>query len=410
MIERFISRLTQALATALIVTGVAAAQSPGASPPSPASLANATAPAPEVDRPLAPPAIAAPPVTVPPPSNLGDGPPLPARPFSITRASKRLDEVIARDAKLEMLNDKFGLTEGPVWVPEGRSGYLLFVDMLSNAIYKLTDDKTVSVFLYRAGYSGTDLLHAGIQTRRGRANVLLIGPQCTDRDAEGRILWCASNDGAIMRLEKDGTRTIMANNYQGKRFDGPNDMAIKSDGAIYFTDVDTGLRDGRLSPLKQLPFAGVYLVKDGKVTLLLDDKALGGNPNGIGLSPDEKYLYLTSGFKKLMRYEIREDDTLGAGMLFAEGDGIGDGLKVDERGDVFSTGGAGPGEVRITAPDGTFLGLLNIPLPGTEPKREFCALNDAFGGADRKTLYIMGGEAVFKIRVKIPGIVPGPTH
>jgi gluconolactonase len=265
--------------------------------------------------------------------------------------------------------------------------------------------------MYKAGYSGKDLLHAGIQTRRGRANVLLIGPECTGRDSQGRILWCASNDGAIMRLEKDGnTRTIIANNYQGKRFNGPNDMDIKANGSIYFTDADTGLRDGRQSPLKQLPFAGVFLVKDEKVTLLLDDKQLGGGPNGIALSPDGKFLYLTSGGKKLMRYEVKDDDTLGAGSLFNEGDGIGDGLKVDKRGNIYATGGAGPGEVRIMAPDGKLLGMLHIPLWFKEPKREICALNVAFGDPDGKTLYIAAGEAVFKIRLKAAGVLPGPPQ
>jgi len=396
--------------TTLMACVASFAQSPGAPPSNQASLAAATPPAAETHRLSAPPAVTAPPIApIPPPGNLGDGPVLPARPFSITRADPELDRIISPNAKLETLGDRFGLTEGPVWVPARPAGYLLFVDMLSNVIWKMTPDKHVSVFLYRAGYSGSDLLHAGIQTRRGRANVLLIGPECTSRDSEGRVLWCASNDGAIMRLEKDGSRTILANNYQGKRFDGPNDLAIKSDGAIYFTDTDTGLRDGRFSPLKQLPFTGVYLIKDNKVTLLVDNTALGGSPNGIGLSPDEKYLYLTSGFKKLMRYEVKDDDTLGAGVVFAEGDGIGDGLKVDKHGDVFSTGGAGPGEVRITSPEGKFLGLLNMPLPGTEPKREICALNDAFGDRDGKALYIMGGETVFKIRLKVPGIIPGPA-
>jgi gluconolactonase len=389
----------------------AGAQAPGTADPSRASLATATAPAPDTARLVAPPALAAPPgPPIPAPFTLGDGPPLPARPFSITRSDPALDGIISPKAKLELLDDHFGLTEGPVWVPEGKSGYLLVVDMLANAIYKITPDKKVSVFMYRAGYSGTDLLHAGIQTRRGRANVLLIGPECTSRDAQGRIVWCASNDGAIMRLERDGTHTILANNYQGKRFDGPNDLAIKADGAIYFTDADTGLRDGRLSPLKQLPFAGVFLIKDDKVTLLVDDKALGGGPNGIALSPDGKYLYLTSGAKKLMRYVVKADDTLGEGTLFAEGDGIGDGLKVDKRGNVFSTGGAGPGEIRITSPEGKLLGMLNMPLYDTEPKREINALNDAFGDPDGKALYIAAGESVFKIRLKTEGILPGPAQ
>jgi len=272
----------------------------------------------------------------------------------------------------------------------------------------MTPDKKVSVFLYSAGYSGKDLLHAGIQTRRGRANVLLIGPECTTRDSQGRVLWCASNDGAIMRLEQDNTRTVIANNIEGKRFNGPNDMTLKSDGAIFFADTETGLRDGKLSPLRQIPYGGIYLVKDDKVALLLDEKALGGGPNGIALSPDEKYLYLSAGQSKIMRYPLKSDDTLGEGTLFAEGPGIGDGIKVDKQGNVYSTGGAGPGEVLIVSAEGKRLGLLNIPLWDGEPKREICALNVGFGDPDGKSLYIMAGEAVFKIRLKVAGIIPGP--
>jgi gluconolactonase len=392
-----------------LMANPASAQAPGQAQPPASALSTATAPAPEVGRVVAPPAVPAPPVPpIPPPFTLGDGPPLPARPFSITKLDPALDAIVAPNAKLDLLDDHFGLTEGPVWVPEGKSGYLLFVDMLSNVIWKMTPDKKVSVFLYSAGYSGKDLLHAGIQSRRGRANVLLIGPECTTRDSQGRILWCASNDGAIMRLEKDNTRTVLANNIDGKRFNGPNDMTMKSDGAIFFADTETGLRDGKLSPLRQIPYGGIYLVKDDKVTLLLDEKALGGGPNGIALSPDEKYLYLSAGTSKIMRYPLKSDDTLGEGTLFAEGPGIGDGIKVDKLGNVYSTGGAGPGEVLIVSAEGKRLGLLNIPLFDGEPKREICALNVAFGDPDGKGLYIMAGEAVFKIRLKVAGIIPGP--
>ncbi|MEP7244442.1 MAG: SMP-30/gluconolactonase/LRE family protein [Gammaproteobacteria bacterium] len=389
---------------------VAHAQAPGQAGPNPASLATATAPAAETDRPMAPPAVAAPPIGPNAPAfTLGDGPPLPARPFSMTKSDPALDEIISPKAKLELVDDHFGLTEGPVWVPEGKSGYILIVDMLANAIYKITPDNKVSLWMYKAGYSGKDLLHAGIQTRRGRVNTLLIGPECLSRDSQGRVVWCASNDGAVMRLEKDGTtRTIIANNYEGKRFSGPNDLTIKANDSIFFTDVDTGLRDGKLSPLKQLPFTGIFLIKNEKVTLLLDEKQLGGGPNGIALSPDGKWLYASSGGKKLMRYEVKDDDTLGAGSVFGEGDGIGDGIKVDIKGRVYSTGGAGPGEIRIQAPDGKLLGMLHLPLWDTEPKREICALNIAFGDADGKTMYIAAGEAVFKIRVKTAGLQPGP--
>ena len=396
-----------------IVAGAAAssayAQAPGTAPATPASLATATAPAAEPLKVMAPPAVTAPDVGPnAKPFTLGDGPPLPERPFSITRSDPAMDDIVAADAKLELVNDDFGLTEGGVWIPEGNSGYLLVVDMLANAIYKITPDNKVSLFMYKAGYSGSDLLHAGIQTRRGRANTLLIGPQVVTRYPKGNIVWAASNDRTIMRLEKDATtRTILANNYQGKRFNGPNDIAIRSDGALYFTDADTGLRDGRQSPLKELPFTGVYLVKDDKVTLLLDDKQLGGGPNGIALSTDEKYLYLSAGQTKLMRYEVKADGTLGAGTLFSEGEGIGDGIKTDRKGNVYSTGGAGPGEIRVLTRDGKLLGMIHMPLWATEPKREICALNVAFGDPDGKTLYISAGEAVFKLRLKTAGVIPG---
>jgi gluconolactonase len=385
------------------------AQAPGSPDASASSLATATAPAAEPLRVMAPPVVTAPPVGPNAKAfTLGDGPPLPERPFRIQRMDPALDALIAPDAKLELVNDDFGLTEGGVWIPEGKSGYLLVVDMLANCIYKITPDNRVSLFMYKAGYSGDDLLHAGIQTRRGRANVLLIGPQVVTRDPQGHIVWAASNDRAIMRLEKDGTtRTILANNYQGKRFNGPNDIAIRSDGALYFTDADTGLRDGRRSPLKELPYAGVFLVKDDRVTLLLDDKQLGGGPNGIALSADEKYLYLTAGQNRMMRYEVKPDGTLGAGSLFSEGPGIGDGIKVDRKGNLFSTGGAGPGEIRVLAPDGKLLGMISMPLWFREPKREIVALNVTFGDADGKTLYISAGEAVFKLRLRTAGIIPG---
>jgi gluconolactonase len=110
----------------------------------------------------------------------------------------------------------------------------------------------------------------------------------------------------------------------------------------------------------------------------------------------------------MMRYEVKPDGTLGAGSLFSQGYGIGDGIKVDRKGNVYSTGGAGPGEIRILAPDGKLLGMLHMPLWFREPKREINALNVAFGDADGKTLYISAGEALFKIRLKTAGIVPGP--
>ncbi len=182
----------------------------------------------------------------------------------------------------------------------------------------------------KAGYTGNDPNHVGLQTRAGRTHVIIIGPNCALLDAQGRLVWCASQDFAVKRLEKDGTQTVLADNFEGKHFNGPNDIAIKSDGAIYIADSDVGLRDGARSPLKQMP-NHVWLWKDGKVTMALSQEKLGASPNGVVLSLDEKSLYLTAG-RKLMKYEVKADDTLGEGTLVAEGEGITDGMKIDTEG------------------------------------------------------------------------------
>lgn len=193
---------------------------------------------------------------------------------------------------------------------------------------------------------------------------------------------------------------------EGKRFSGPNDISIKSDGAIYLTDNDFGLRGAGKSPLKELR-NGVWRIKDGKTTRVLSDTQLGGIPNGITFSPDEKYLYLTAG-SKMMRYDVKADGTLGASKLFTEGVGIGDGMRVDTKGNIYSTGGAGPGIVRITSPAGKLLGTINLPILGGEPKKQICSTNVAFGDNDARTLFVAACDAVYKIRLKVPGILQGP--
>jgi gluconolactonase len=192
----------------------------------------------------------------------------------------------------------------------------------------------------------------------------------------------------------------------GRRFSGPNDIAVTRDDAVYLTDNDFGLRGAGRSPDKQMP-NGIWRIKDGESRLVLSAEALGGIPNGIVFSPDERYLYLSAG-QKMMRYEVRPDGSLGAGTLFTEGPGIGDGMKVDVQGNVYSTSGAGPGRVRITAPSGTLLGFINLPVYGGEPKRQICATNVAFGDADGKSLYVTACDDVYRIRMKVAGVMPGP--
>jgi gluconolactonase len=338
----------------------------------------------------------------------GDGPAPAPKPWSISRLNPALDALIAPDAKVEWVASGFGLNEGTTWVRDGHgSGFLLLGGLLDNVLYKIAPDNTVSVFMEKAGYSGDDLENVGAQTRAGRSHVLLIGPSCSGVDPQGRILWCADDDRRVMRLEADGRHSVLSEGVDGRRFNGPNDISIKSDGAVYMTDNDFGLRGAMKSPLKELQDA-VWLIKDGRTIQLLTDKQLGGIPNGITLSADEKYLYL-SAFNKMMRYVVKADDTLGEGTLFTQGVGIGDGMRCDSEGNIYSTGGAGSGLVRVTSPSGTLLGTINLPVLGAEPKKQICATNVAFGDMDAKTLYIAACDAVYKIRLRVAGVLEGPA-
>src|SRR5688572_24348426 len=332
------------------------------------------------------------------------------RPFTIVRLDPALDAIIDGGAKPELLGDRFGLTEGSVWIDEGASGHLLFSDMLDNVIYKWEAGKPISVFLENAGYSGTDYQNVGQQTRRGRSAAILIGPNGLALDPQGRLVICAMPDRTIVRLEKDGMRTILADRFEGKRFSGPNDVVVKSNGSVYFTDSVSGLRGAGTSPQRELPFNGFYLVKNGQVALLdprLRDPQVAGNtfPNGITLSPDEKHLYVAFG-RKIMRYEVNPDDTVSNPVEFADVAGN-DGLKTDTQGNVYSTSGAGPGEVRITSPAGKRLGVLQLPQRGGEPRQQVCATNVAFGDADARTLYVTACMDVYRIRLKVAGTRPG---
>jgi len=339
------------------------------------------------------------------PQMRGDGPAPAAAPFSITRSDPALDEIVSPDAKLVELARGFGLTEGGLFIADGKSGYWIFTGLLDNVLYKVTPDKEVSVFMEKAGYTGNDPDHVGTQTRSGRSHVLLIGPSCTGMDHQGRVIWCADNDRQVMRLEKDGTHTVLSGGMDGKKFSGPNDITIAADDAVYVTDNDFGLRDGGKNPDKQLQ-NGIYRIKDNKTTLVLSGTDLNGIPNGIALSPDGKWMYLSTSGRQIRRYAVNSDGSLGAFTMFTEGVGIGDGIKTDRAGNVFSTGGAGPGIVRITSPAGKLLGTINLPIYGGEPKRQICATNEAFGGPDGKTLFIAGCDSVYTIQLKTPGVVP----
>jgi gluconolactonase len=343
---------------------------------------------------------------------LADDPP---RPFRITRADAALDALIAPDAKLKSVAAGFGFIDTPVWIRgrRGSDGYILAGSIIDNVVYKVTPEGRVSVFLEKAGYSGENFASDGKLALIGRAHVILMGPGCVAVDARGRLVWCAGQDRAIKRLEEDGTRTVLTDGFEGKRFNGPNDVAIAADGAIYFTDSDVGIRGGINGGLAQMPDS-VWRWKEGKVTLTVSREQLGAEPNGIALSPDGKYLYLSAGTMspdpKIMRYPVLADGSVGPGELFTHGRGIGDGMKTDRAGNLWSTEPV-PGTVRITSPRGRLLGLLHLPTFGdAEPRKTACASSLAFGGNDARTLYIAACERLYSIRLRSPGILEGPAH
>jgi gluconolactonase len=318
----------------------------------------------------------------------------------VVKFDPSLDGIIAPDAKPELLKgDYFGFTEGPTWVPDGASGYLVFTDAAANAIYEWTSDGHLSVFLAKAGFTGTNSSRVGGQSFNGRLNLIVLGPCGTTLDSEGRVVFTTFGDRSIVRVEKDGTRTVLADHYEGKRLNSPNDIVGKSDGALYFTDPPGGLREGARSPEKELPYSGVFLWKDGTLQLLDSSMAF---PNGIALSPDEKYLYV-NGNRKIMRYEVQPDDTITSGQVFIDmtGDplpGGPDGMRTDQEGNIYCTG---PGGVWIISPSGKHLGTIQLPVN---------ASNFAFGDADGRTIYFTARSNLYRIRAKIPGVRPGVRY
>src|SRR6202166_3279175 len=281
----------------------------------------------------------------------------------VVKLDPSLDTLISPDAKLELVKNDFGFTEGIVWVDQGNSGYLLLSDMYANVIYKLTPDGKVSLYLDRSGYTGYDIWRVGMpQPDPDRKDgFFMIGSNGLALDRQGRLLIATWWGRSIDRIEKYAKRTILADRYEGKRFGGTNDLVVKKDGAIYFTDGFGGLRGRDQDPKKELDFAGIFMSKDGKVTLAIKDIA---TPNGLAFSPDEEYLYANgSQMRYVRRYDVQPDDTLTNSQIFIDmnGDkarGITDGMKVDTKGDLYESG---PGGIWIVSPEARHLGTILVP-------------------------------------------------
>ena len=311
---------------------------------------------------------------------------------AVYRLDAAFDAIVPADVKVERIAKGLGYVEGPAW--DRRGGVLNFSDMRRNAIYKWNPkDGKVSVLLDRAGFAGTDASGIGSESAAGSEVFYTIGPNGVTLDPQGRVVFCAVGDRQIVRLEKDGKRTVLASHFEGKRLGGPNDLAIKSNGSIYFTDTYSGLRGRETNPKKELAFSGVYLLKGGKLQLLLDDRT----PNGIAIDPSEKYLYVNnSPDHTIRRYEIKPDDTIGAGQIVAtlnapRGPG---GIKFDQNGNMYASVAGG---IWILSPQGKHLGTILSP--------QYIS-NIGFGDADGKTLYATGRSEVYRIRLKIAGVVP----
>jgi len=311
---------------------------------------------------------------------------------TLLRRDPAIDAIVPNQdgsVTLEKLAQGFGFIEGPVWVPEG---YLLFSDPNNNVIYRWTPDEgALSIYRTKSGYSGFDIGEYGQPGSNGLA---------LDRD--GRLTMCEHGNRRISRLEKNGVITVLADRYEGKRLNSPNDLVYRSDGALYFTDPPFGLPRLHQDSRRELPFTGVFRVANGELKLVSKDLS---GPNGLAFSPDEKYLYVSNWDNKkkvVMRYQVQPDGSLGTGQVFfdmtaASGEEALDGLKVDGKGNLYVSG---PGGLWILSSDGKHLGTLQGPE---------LAANFAWGDADGRTLYLTARSGLYRIRLNVPGVRPFET-
>lgn len=278
-----------------------------------------------------------------------------------------LQTIMSNNAQLERLSSGFRFIEGPVW---DRRGFLLFSDIPANTIYKWTPDSKIYVFRHPAGNANGNTI-----------------------DRQGNLI-TAEHDRRLIRTQDDGKIISLAERYQGKRLNSPNDVVVKSDGSIYFTDPPYGISKEK----EELGFYGIYrLSPDGKLTLLTKEMI---RPNGLAFSPDEKKLYVSDSEKKHIQvFQVNSDGTLSNGKIFVElvspkGKSVPDGIKVDVKGNVYIAASEG---VIIFSPSGKLLGKIFVPEAVT---------NLAWGDQDYKTLYITASKSLYRIRLNVAGIQP----
>jgi gluconolactonase len=296
----------------------------------------------------------------------------------IERLDPALDAIVPGDVVVEKLADtpEPGTREGPVWLRNGN--FLIYSDVPNKAFNKWNPaDGTVSVFLRDAEGDGITV------------------------DREGRVVWAA--EGKVVRLERDGkTRTVLADQFNGKPLNAPNDLVYKTDGTLYFTDPGHFLMNKEQTVNLSHDVPAVYSINNGKLHLLTNEIV---RANGIAFAPGEKYLYINSSFgMRIFRYDVQPDDGITNPQVFIDMNadhqhpyssaGFPDGMKTDVKGNVYCTG---PGGIWIISAEGKHLGtILNLNRPA----------NLAFGGPDGKTLFISSRPGLYRIRLKITGIRP----
>jgi gluconolactonase len=305
----------------------------------------------------------------------------------VERRDPRIDTLIPAGAAIEVLADGFRWSEGPVW--DRAKQRLLFSDVPNNVVHAWSEKDGASVFLKPSGYTGP----AGQGGREPGANGLAF-------DARGRLTLCQHGNRQLARLEADGSFKTLADRFEGKRFNSPNDLVLSKDGTIYFTDPPYGLTKTFEDPGREIGWNGVYrLATDGKLTVLVKDLKA---PNGIGLSPDERTLYVGQSDPErpvVMAYDLAADGSVANGRVLFDtkplrslGPGAPDGLKIDADGNIFTTG---PGGVLVITAKGEHLGTIVTGVP---------TANCAFGDADGGTLYITANDKLCRIRTRTKGL------
>lgn len=306
--------------------------------------------------------------------------PVPAFQGSIERLDPALDALITPGVQIEVLASGFNWSEGPVW----REGGLVFSDVPENTVFGWKEGDTAAKVVLKPSGSLSDATGQG-------SNGLAV-------DAQGHLVLCQHGERRVARLEKDGSFTALADRYEGKRFNSPNDLVIAKDGTTYFTDPPYGLKKGGQP---ELPYHGVYAIKPtGQVALLIEDIRF---PNGIALSPDQKTLFVAVSDPqntRVMAYDLLADGSAKNGRVFfnaqalknKERKGGCDGMKVDTNGNVWTTG---PGGVLVISKEGKHLGSI---LTGQ------ATANCAFGAPDRSTLYITADMFLLRVKTLAKGL------